>query len=153
MPMIRMHRVRMALAMALVVATAACGANEAAPADAATEVVEALPLVRGYYVSTEVACGVASNATLALVRSDGISACGFDRIERIGESRYRVLESCTDHQGPEPVTSAFTNQYEIIGRDRYRVSDDHGWQAEFRFCPQETLPDPWRDNDISDVTG
>lgn len=129
-------------------------AGAAAAATPATpQKVDALPLRRGYYVHVDEPCGNASNATLALVRSDGISACGFTSVERIGEARYRVQESCVDHQGPQPETFALTQEYEILAEDRYRVVFEHGDASEFRFCPQPSLPEPWNGNDISDVTG
>lgn len=132
-------------------ATTGSVAAEAAPAAGGT--VDALPLRRGYYVRSDDACGKASHATLALVRRDGITGCDFTAIERIGESRYRVHERCVDRQGPSPTTFDLTQEYEVLAEDRYRVTYEYGESAEFGFCPQQSLPDPWNTNDISDVTG
>ncbi len=149
---------RMALACTLAVGCASCSAAGDAPVAAgaaaeppAAEVVNELPLRRGFYVRNDDACAAPSNATLALVRRDGISGCDFTAIERIGESRYRVQEICTDHQGPAPTEYELTQEYEILGEDRYRLTFEYGETVEFGFCPQDSLPEPWRDNDISDL--
>lgn len=130
---------------------AAAAAAEAGPV--ATETVDALPLRRGFYVRNDDTCAAASNATLALVRRDGITSCDFSAIERIGQSRYRVQETCREHQGPAPSTYKLTQEYEILAEDRYRVTYEYGETVEFGFCPQQSLPEPWRSNDISDLTG
>jgi hypothetical protein len=139
----------------MVVACSAADGGEAVAgqvAEAAAEtVVEALPLRRGYYVRTDDECGTASRATLALVRRDGISGCSFEHIEQVGGSRYRIRESCTEHQAPAPSTYEVVQEYEVLAEERYRVTFEYGESAEFRHCPQHSLPDPWRDNDISDV--
>lgn len=162
MAMIQGNPARMAFACILAMASASCDAAGDTPAAAdpspAVEavVVDALPLRRGYYVRTDDECGTASNATLALVRRDGITGCNFTRIERIGESRYRVGESCAVRAAPpghEHERDEFTNEYEILAEDRYRLTFEYGETVEFRFCPQGSLPESWRDNDISDVTG
>lgn len=118
------------------------GPVQAAAAEAV--VVASLPLKRGYYVSTDTACGAASRATLALVRGDGISECGFERIEALEGDRYRVLQSC------DPSADAETVEYRLDGDQRYRMVSE-GWESEFRYCPQSSLPEEYRDNDISDL--
>jgi len=153
---------RMAFTCILATACASCGAAVDAPVDAdaptaaQAQAVDELPLRRGFYVRTDDECGTASNATLALVRRDGITGCSFSRIERIGESRYRAGVSCAVRAAPpgqEHERDEYTNEYEILAEDRYRVTYEYGETVEFRFCPQQSLPDSWRDNDISDVTG
>lgn len=42
-------------------------------------------------------------------------------------------------QGEEAFTFTFTSEY--------------GWEGSARHCPQSSLPEPWRDNDISDLIG
>ncbi|MCD9029839.1 hypothetical protein LDO26_16735 [Luteimonas sp. BDR2-5] len=162
MAMIRNDPARVAFACILAVAGASCdAAGEApvavdAPQVAEAQVLDGLPLGPGFYVRTDAECGAASSATLALVRRDGIGECSFVRIERIAESRYRVEESCRNRQAPpgrEHERDEFTQAYEILAEDRYRITFEYGESAEFRFCPQQSLPDPWRGNDISDVTG
>lgn len=138
---------------AAVDAAPAAEAAEAAAEPAAAEVVNELPLRRGYYVRSDDTCAMPSNATLALVRRDGISGCDFTAIERIGESRYRVQETCMDHQGPAPTAYELTQEYEILGEDRYRLTFEYGETVEFGFCPQDSLPEPWKSNEISDLIG
>lgn len=133
----------------------ACGAaGEASTQAAATvdgrapaEAVDTLPLKRGFYVRTDAECSEASHATLALVRRDGITACEFVRLERIGEARYRAEERCTDPRE----SYELTQEYEVLADDRYRLTFEYGETVEFRHCAQSRLPDPWRDNDISDL--
>lgn len=151
---------RMALACILAAGCVSCSAAGdasvaagAAAEPAAAEVVNELPLRRGYYVRSDDTCALPSNATLALVRRDGISGCNFTAIERIGESRYRVQETCTDHQGPAPTEYELTQEYEILGEDRYRLTFEYGETVEFGFCPQDSLPEPWKSNEISDLIG
>lgn len=146
----------LALAGALPLMVVACNAADGVEAGveqvaetAAGTVVEALPLQRGYYVRTDDECGTASRATLALVRRDGISGCSFEHVERTGASRYRARERCTEPQAPGPYE--VVQEYEVLAGDRYRVTFEYGESAEFRHCPQHSLPDTWRDNDISDV--
>lgn len=124
---------------------------EAGPATTATETVDTLPLRRGFYVRNDDTCAMPSNATLALVRRGGIGGCDFAGIERIGESRYRVQQTCKEHQGPAPSTYELTQEYEILAEDRYRVTYEYGETVEFGFCPQQSLPEPWKTNDISDL--
>lgn len=166
MVMIQDNPARMGLACLLAAVCTSCDvvgdvAGEApaaadAPPVSQAQVVDELPLRRGFYVRTDAECGNASHATLSLVRRDGISACGFVRIERIDGSRYRAEESCGSHQAPpgrEHERFVATQEYEILGEDRYRITFESGDSSEFSFCPQERLPAPWRDNDVSDVTG
>ncbi|TDK27390.1 hypothetical protein E2F46_04160 [Luteimonas aestuarii] len=155
------HVLRWAPACTLPLLLVACdAAGEAQPATTAAamqtapdavEVVDTLPLRRGFYVRNDDTCAAPSNATLALVRRDGITSCDFTAIQRIGESRYRVQETCKDHQGPAPSTYELTQEYEILAEDRYRVTYEYGETVEFGFCPQQSLPEPWKTNDISDL--
>ena len=125
--------------------TAQPGQTATPPAPAAeAATLDALPLKRGYYVSTDTACGAASRATLALVRGDGISECGFERSEALGGDRYRVTQVCDEDTGPETV------EYRLQGDQHYRMVGEH-WESEFRYCPQPSLPEDYRDNDISDL--
>ncbi len=152
-----MLRLTLFLPLSIVPLLAACDAAERAPAAQSTPtapdaaVVAELPLKRGYYVRADATCAEASNATLQLVRRDGIGSCGFTRIESLGAGRYRVHEFCHPRDPAEP------HDYFLKGDSSYRTVadeiDEYGQPTEFRFCPQRSLPEPWRDNDISDVTG
>jgi len=59
-----------------------------------------LPLQRGYYVASDTPCAQASNATLQLLRRNGIGAartlCEFKAIKQTGPTSYRVRESCSE---------------------------------------------------------
>jgi nucleoid-associated protein YgaU len=129
--------------------TTASAATDAAPA--APEAVDALPLRRGFYVRSDDTCAAPSNATLGLVRRDGITSCDFTAIERIGESRYRAREACTERGFQRGERYEVVNEYEVLAEDRYRVTYEYGETVEFGFCPQQSLPEPWRSNDISDL--
>ena len=132
-------------------------AADAAPSTGATgERVSELPLKRGFYVASDTPCEQASNATLLLLRRDGIGgardACDFTQIERVGATTYRVTERCADLTDPDSAeTWAVT--WEIPNDTSFSTEREDGWSSSARHCEQSRLPDPWRDNDISDVTG
>jgi hypothetical protein len=150
----------------MVVMTAAllagCGVSERQPAeqeqakaDAAPRTIapEALPLTRGFYVSDGTPCGEASNATLGLLRRTGWNgsqyACDFARIEPTGENRFRITETCTDIRSGDEWRS--TRGWTLTGADSFRISQEDGTETSFRHCPQPSLPEGWRDNDIEDL--
>lgn len=118
-----------------------------APAQTAAAIVKTLPLKRGFYVSADTPCAQASNATLRLVTRDGINwsrdVCTFRKIEKTGALSYRVTESCWG----EPTT------YDVPNETSFTVKYEGGSESSARYCAQSSLPDPWRDNDISDITG
>jgi hypothetical protein len=130
--------------------------NEAEPGSV---IVGGLPLRLGFYVASKASCSEASNATITLIRRDGYSGsrytCTFGAIEKIGSTTYRVTESCTEMPGfgtrEEAQTSVRT--YEVPGNETFSAKSDNGWANEARFCAQTNLPEPWRDNDISDAIG
>jgi len=127
---------------------AAAVASASAPEKvAATNTVKSLPLKRGFYVASDTPCNQASNATLLLVTREGINGsrdvCKFTKIERSGALIYRVTDSC----------SADTATYEIPNDTSFNVKYEGGSEKSARFCAQSSLPDPWRDNDISDIIG
>ena len=118
--------------------------------------VQTLPLKRGFYVATDTPCDQASNATLLLVTSEGINSartvCTFRTIHQTGRDTYRTTEACFDIQGDEPPDIRAAT-YTLKGDERFTVRADHGWKSSARYCPQWSLPEPWRDNDISDLIG
>lgn len=142
---------RIGLAPLALLALSGC---QAAPADAppaaasAGTIVEALPLEPGYYVRTDETCGDASAAGVHLVNRVGLrwvtSHCLFERIEHLGGSSYRVVQSCGDHHGAE----AGTAMYEVPDPASFSFEDDAGWAHAARLCPQEQLPEPWRSEDL-----
>lgn len=134
----------------------ACGQGVAI-AEIAVETADAvptLPLKRGFYVSTDTPCDQASNATLLLVTSEGINGartiCTFRTIDQIGRDTYRTTEACFDIQGDEPPDTRDAT-YTLEGDEKFTVRSEHGWESRARYCPQSSLPEPWRDNDISDL--
>lgn len=125
---------------------AACG--ETATSGAEAMAVAELPLKRGFYVSADTACASASSATLLLLRRDGINgardSCDFLSIEQTGPQSYRVVERC---EATEIVTWLIPDDSSFASRG------ESGRERNFRHCAQSGLPDPWRDNDISEVAG
>lgn len=136
---------------------AACGND--APTDGQRSAAAApvtLPLQRGFYVASDTACGAASNATLLLFRGDGFSGsrdgCDFKTIERTGQRNYRVTEHCADFQaGPDSVTIQVVD-YRLPDDTRFISKSRDGWERDFRYCEQSSLPQDWRDADISELT-
>jgi hypothetical protein len=123
------------------------------------ETVTSLPLKRGFYVAGDTACGQASNATLMLVRKSGINSsrvpCEFKAIEKVGANSYRVTESCSEGGaawGTEEHVSTSVSTYEIASDTSFTSKSDSGWENSARYCPQSSLPEPWRNNDIGDLT-
>jgi hypothetical protein len=156
----------------LVSVTAACHAADtdassdtgapATPADtestsANTEpTIAPLPLKRGYYVAGDTACSDASNATVLLVRRDGIAGsrhfCEFRKVEQIGPDTWRVTQACSALYSTDPpeissVTYTIPNATSFVSRDEY------GHEHSARYCDQSSMSAPFRENDISDVTG
>jgi hypothetical protein len=121
-----------------------------APEKAAAATVSTLPLKRGFYVASEIPCGSASNATLRLVTREGINwsrgVCTFKRIEKIGATSYQVAEQCSGG-------GASTTTYEVPNDTSFTARNEGGSESSARYCNQSSLPDPWRDNDISDLIG
>ncbi len=113
---------------------------------------EDLPLTRGFYVDAEVGCAGASNATLALLKKDGLNSartdCVFTGMTDQGDGILAYTERCTEITASETYDSE--GRMEILGPDRFRLFGE-GWDVTFAHCPQAALPDPWRDNDISDL--
>ncbi len=122
------------------------------------EGVTTLPLKPGFYVVNGTACAQASNATLMLVRKSGINTsrvpCDFESIEKTGANSYRVTESCTEGGaawGTEEHISINVSTYEVPNETSFTSKSDSGWASSARYCPQSSLPEPWRNNDIGDL--
>ena len=139
----------------------AAATNTASPTPASAEsaALSSLPLRRGYYVASDISCGQASNATLMLVRRGGINTsrvpCDFQRIEKIGATTFRVTEQCSSGGaawGTEDQIDTRTLVYEIPDETSFTVRTDDGGTHSARYCAQARLPEPWRNNDIGDIT-
>jgi len=118
-------------------------------AQTAEAVVTALPLKRGFYVTDGTPCAQASNATLLLVTREGVNGsrdvCTFTKIEKTGATSYRVTELCSN--------KAATVTYDVPNETSFRVTYESSGDRSARYCAQSSLPEPWRDNDISDLIG
>lgn len=133
---------------------AACG-RSAAPAIDPAVTLSTLPLERGFYVASDTACGAASSATLLLYRGDGFNGardtCEFQSIEQTGSNSYRVIERChVLQEGPDNATTEVAD-WTLPDDSSFISVSETGWQRNFRHCEQSSLPDPWRDNDISQL--
>jgi len=133
-------------------ALVACG--QPGPTDA--NMIAELPLERGFYVMSDTACGQASNASLLLIRGSGMNgardACDFTSIAQTAPTSYRAVMTCRDTQGRD--TEVLTNIYQIPASTRFSYgTEDSDYRAEYRYCEQSSLPDPWRDIDLSDLIG
>ena len=117
------------------------------------KVVRSLPLKRGFYVASDTPCGQASNATLQLLRRDGIGVaretCSFRRLEQTGPARYRVVAECRNMEGAPMGTQV--SIYDIPDDSRFSVARAPGQAYSARYCIQSSLPSPWRDNDIGEL--
>jgi hypothetical protein len=134
---------------------AASAARPAAPAAAKPG---ALPLKRGYFVSAEEPCNRASNATVSLVTADGMNGsrtvCTFTGVEPQGGGRYRVTQRCQELGGwgrDEP-PEVSTVSFEIPDDSRFTIRWSGGSSRTSRYCPQSSMNEPFRSNDISDLT-
>jgi hypothetical protein len=127
----------------------------AAPASAARS--GALPLKRGYFVSTDSRCNAASNATVSLVTRDGMNAsrtaCTFTKVAPLGSGRYQVTQSCQElgGWGRESAPEVSTVTFEIPDDSRFTVRWPGGGSQTSRYCPQSSMNEPFRTNDISDL--
>ena len=131
---------------------AACAWNAHARdlADAPGVRVATLPLEPGYYVASDTPCAKASNATLLLLRRNGIGGaryfCEFKRIEQTGPATYRVEEECADFQGDAPETRHL--QYILDNDSRFLAKEQDVVALDARYCAQSELPLEWRNTDI-----
>lgn len=130
-------------------------AAASAPAPAAT--VAALPLKRGYYVTSDKPCNQASRADVAmlLTRTGTNLNCTFKKIEKTGATTYKVTEECVhdgSSWGREDVIETFTGTYEIPNETSYKVTYEGGGESSARYCAQSSMSPGYRDNDISDIT-
>ncbi len=132
-------------------------ATETAPRETAASVVDALPLKRGFYVESSIACGQSSNATTLLVGRDAINgsqdSCTFKRIEKTGATSYRVTSECSEGGGwgREEEVATYTNSYDIPDETSFKVTYEDGSDKSLRYCEQSSMSSDYRDNDISDM--
>lgn len=124
-----------------------------------------LPLQLGFYVAADTPCANASNATLLLLRANSIGGardvCQFLSIRQLSAQDFLVTESCADFQASE--TEQRLVRYQIIDAVSFKLSRATAEQPVLSqpidtdvfyqgyYCPQSSLPEPWRDNDLSDL--
>lgn len=105
-----------------------------------------VPLKRGYYVTTNVACSRASNATLTLFTGKSFGFNCSAKVQQIHRQTFKISQAC--HVKDERIESVGT--YLVLNDREYVLKNEHG---EFRnhFCEQTQLPGPWSTNDLSDI--
>lgn len=134
-----------------------CGSDTSGVAGADAVIVTDLPLKHGFYVSSDTPCEKASHATLLLKRRGSISGardfCLLASIVKTGPENYRVTETCNDLFGAQDTVSTDVVEWEIPNDTNFKSKSEAGWERGFRYCDQTSLPDDWRDVDISDVIG
>ncbi len=136
-------------------ATAAAPAAQAHSTQAAKP--GTLPLKRGYFVSAEDPCNRASNATVNLLTGNGINGsrdvCTFTRVEPQGGGRYRVTQRCQElgGWGRESPPEESTVTFEIPDDSRFTIRWPGGSSSSKRYCPQSSMNEPFRSNDIRDL--
>jgi len=113
--------------------------------------VAALPLQLGYYVRSDLSCEQATGDDLYLLTSKGRGSsrefCTFQLITPDRESTLEVVEVCEDLASGGKAAPT-TVKYKLLGEAAFLAKDDSGWEIEARFCPQESLPEPWRSKEI-----
>ena len=143
-------------ALILLPLSTACG-----PAPAKSQ----LPLQLGFYVAADTPCANASNATLSLLRANGIGGardfCQFLSIRQLSAQDFLVTESCADFQASEAeqrlvlyhVIDAVSFKLSRVTAEQPVLSQPTDTEVFYQgyYCPQSDLPEPWRDNDLSDL--
>lgn len=114
-----------------------------------------LPLQRGFYVHTDVACGEASAASLLLFRGAAISGsrdlCSFQQVLQIASDTWQVHESCEVSEGGRAWVVDSQSTWRITSPTSFERTNEEGWEVRARLCEQSSLPEPWSDNDIADL--
>jgi hypothetical protein len=145
------------MASAVLIATCGTSAAGAGGDPAAAPAVTELPVRRGFYVASDTACDAASHATLLLKRRDGFNgardSCDFRTIERTGPRSYRVSVQCADHGADTDSAGTQIVEWEVPDTASFTLKRHAGRERSYRHCEQSSLPDPWRDNDVSDLIG
>ena len=110
-----------------------------------------LPLKAGFYVSSDTTCEEASNATLLLLKKEGIGGsryfCTFTKISKLDYKRFHVEEECIYFQSNDRTFNK--NQYEIINTKKFIISNQGKNILIANYCSKDQLPLPWRNEDIN----
>lgn len=129
-------------------------ATVAIPAEAS----DILRLKHGYYVDVDTPCNEASNATLTLFLGGRFyQTCKISKIQKEGNI-FLIWDSCTGKAEASGMDSFKTlAAYQVISYTEFKVTNlplevgENTTTAHFRYCPQSSLPDPWRSNDIPEI--
>lgn len=110
-----------------------------------------LPLHAGFYVSSGTTCDKASNATLLLLKKEGIGGsryfCNFTKISKLDIKRFDVEEECVYFQSKDRTLNK--NQYEVINTKKFIISNQGKNILIANYCSKDQLPLPWRNEDIN----
>ena len=127
--------------MLLLACLGACSQDIAPPANDA-EAITALPLKRGYYVASDIPCTRASNATISLLRRNGLGGahdfCEFRNIRRTRFNTYRVTQSCRNFQDDIPPETSIVT-YTIPNDSSFTAQSENGWTHSARHCDQASM--------------
>jgi len=111
--------------------------------------VDDIKLLRGFYVEGNSPCREASNATLYLLRRTGLdesrTVCAIEKVEAESDLRFHVTQRCDDGSEPSNVVIDMKSP-----RD-FEIVYEGGGASRYHQCEQIQLPEPWRDNDISNL--
>lgn len=108
---------------------------------------------RRYYVRDGSSCSDASNATVALVHRRGINgartACTFTAMTPVDANTFAYTESCQDLGRPEQYEN--TGTMKLLSPTSLWLDWDgtDGKGVTMTHCPQPSMPEPWRDTDLS----
>lgn len=123
-------------------------------ANAQTNDVTSLPLKLGYYVASDVECKYSSNATVVILRHNGVGGsrdfCEFKEIVKTGVNTYQVTESCSTMESPDLIETSKTI-YTISNNISFVSKSEFGWERSARYCEQSSMSEDFRTNDISDL--
>lgn len=112
---------------------------------------DVMPLKRGFYVQSKTACGDASNATLELFLGDRFRA-NCKRLSLTRKGQEYELQSVCSERGE---TIKATVYYMVHNTQEFtlRTKTNYGnvGPMKYRYCPQSSLPEPWRTNRIPEL--
>lgn len=118
------------------------------------QIMNQVPLVRGFYLTDVMTCNEASNATLGFLDKNGFSSnyraiCEFVSIEWTDSASFTYVEACRDPFGESDSVAEFSGSIELLGDRAFRRTAPTG-VSEWYYCQQDNLPQPWSSNDIGD---
>jgi hypothetical protein len=106
-----------------------------------------LPLKHGYYVDVKVACNQASNATLTLFTGKSFGAGCSAKAKPVDRQTFKISEVCRTRDE----FAKSVGIYRVLNDKEYVLNNEYG-EFHSRFCEQSQLPEPWSQNDLSEIT-